>query len=133
MKIFIPLNYFFQKELHYNHDMEEMSYENFNTMGISEMVAIPGIGKTTAKRIASMRPFKTNNDLFKVRGLGATTLKKLGIEKVKKERRKWYTIEGKEYPQSACARDILTGEITFFWRIPKDRIQYLELEGKESA
>lgn len=106
----------------------ELNYKNFNTLTIREMCNIPGIGRTTAKRICAMRPFKTNNDLFKVKGLGNRTLKNVGIEKVKKERKKWmkhpYNSDGVDYPHNCFAIDHKTGQLDFFWRIPRDRRIY---------
>ena len=66
----------------------KLNYKDFNTLTLKEMCKLPGIGRTGAKRVCSMRPFKENNDLFKVKGLGKKTLNNLGIEKKKKER-KW--------------------------------------------
>ena len=42
----------------------KLSYKDFNTKTFKEIQAIPGIGRKTASAIVSMRPFKTDNDLF---------------------------------------------------------------------
>jgi hypothetical protein len=105
-----------------------MEYQEFNELTQSELITIEGIGKTTAKRIAAMRPFRSSDDLFKVNGLGKRTLNRLGIMKSTKPRKRWYNIEGKDYPQSAVAKDERSGIITFFWRIPREYRIYLELE-----
>jgi DNA uptake protein ComE-like DNA-binding protein len=33
-----------------------------------ELCKLPGVGRTTAKRILGFRPFRNNDDLFKVKG-----------------------------------------------------------------
>jgi len=88
-------------------------------MTVKELCNLPGVGRTTAKRILGMRPFRNNNDLFKVRGLGKKTLSGLGIEKPKKKKKKWYTIDGVDYPDFSLAKDKRSGNIDLFWRIPK--------------
>lgn len=104
------------------------SFEDFNEISFEKLCVIPGIGNKTAKRIVGWRPFKSNDDLFKVKGLGKTTLKRLGIEKVKKQRTKWMKNpsdnDGIEYPHSCFATDVKTNKIDFFWRIPRDRRLY---------
>jgi hypothetical protein len=103
-----------------------LNWRNFNEISYNKLCEIPGIGKKVAERIIANRPFRSDNDLFKIKGLGAKTLNKLGIEKTKKERKSWYLMEdGLEYPDFALARNILTGKIDFFWRIPKDKREYL--------
>lgn len=103
-----------------------LNWRNFNEISYNKLCEIPGIGKKVAERIIANRPFRSDNDLFKIKGLGARTLNKLGIEKTKKERKSWYLMEdGLEYPDFALARNILTGKIDFFWRIPKDKREYL--------
>jgi hypothetical protein len=104
----------------------ELNWKDFNEMSFAGICKLPGIGKKVAERIVSMRPFRGNNDLFKIKGLGARTLNRLGIEKIKKERKEWHLMEdGIEYPSYALARNILTNKIDFFWRIPKDKREYL--------
>jgi predicted DNA-binding helix-hairpin-helix protein len=104
----------------------QLNWEVFNEMSFTNICKIPGIGKKVAERIVSMRPFRTNNDLFKVKGLGYATLRKLGIEKAKKERKSWYLMpDGIEYPSYSLAKNNLTGQIDFFWRMPKERREYL--------
>ena len=66
-------------------EQTKLSYKDFNKFNDKELRALPGVGKLTAKNIVSMRPFRSSDDLFKVKGLGKTTLKNLGIEKTKKE------------------------------------------------
>lgn len=104
----------------------DLDWKDFNDMNYAQLCKLPGIGKKVADRILSMRPFRGNNDLFKIKGLGAKTLKNLGIEKVKKERKTWILMpDGIEYPSYSLALNTLTNTIDFFWRIPKDRRQYL--------
>ena len=108
----------------------KLSYKDFNAKTYKEIQAIPGIGKKTASSIVSMRPFKTDNDLFKVKGLGKGILLKLGIEKKKKPRKKWITIEGVDYPHYCFAFDERNIKIMdFFWRIPREyRLYYGKME-----
>ncbi len=104
----------------------ELNYKDFNEMSHTQICKLPGIGKKVADRIVSMRPFRSNNDLFKIRGLGKNTLKNLGIEKIKKERKSWYLMDdGIEYPTYCLAKNKLTGKIDFFWRMPKESRIYL--------
>ena len=98
----------------------KLNYKDFNEMTEKELCKIPGVGRTTAKRIVGFRPFRKNDDLFKVKGLGRKTLKDLGIEKTKKKKKKWYTIDGVDYPDNALARDKRYGTIDLFWRVPKE-------------
>ena len=111
----------------------KLSYKDFNKFNDKELRALPGVGKLTAKNIVSMRPFRSSDDLFKVKGLGATTLKNLGIEKTKKKRKKWIDVDGTMYPHYAFAFHEETGAMDFFWRIPKEfRLYYgREEESKE--
>jgi predicted nucleic acid-binding OB-fold protein len=103
-----------------------LNWTDFNEMAYNKMCQLPGIGKKVAERIIANRPYRSNNDLFKIKGLGTKTLNNLGIERSKKERKSWYLMEdGVEYPDSALAKNILTGKIDFFWRIPKDKREYL--------
>jgi len=108
----------------------KLSYKDFNTKTFKEICKVPGIGKKTAKNIVAMRPFKANNDLFKVKGLGKGILLKLGIEKKKKPRKKWFTIDGIEYPHYCFAFDERNPVIMdFFWRIPREyRLYYGKIE-----
>ena len=108
----------------------KLNYKDFNEKAYNEICKIPGIGKKTAKNIVSMRPFKTNNDLFKVKGLGRGILKKLGIEKKKKPRKTWFTINGVDYPHYCFAYDERNPEfMDFFWRIPREyRLYYGKIE-----
>ena len=52
----------------------KLNYKDFNEMTEMELCALPGVGRTTSKRIKGMRPFRNNDDLFKVKGLGKKTL-----------------------------------------------------------
>ena len=97
----------------------KLNYKDFNEMTEKELCNLSGVGRTTAKRILGMRSFRNNNDLFKVRGLGKKTLSGVGIEKTKKKKKKWYTVDGVEYPDFALAKDKRYGNIDLFWRIPK--------------
>lgn len=104
----------------------QLNWEDFNEMSYTSICKLPGIGKKVADRVLANRPFRSNNDLFKIKGLGSKTLNSLGIEKVKKERKKWFLMEdGIEYPYSSLAKNISTGKIDFFWRIPKEKREYL--------
>ena len=98
----------------------KLNYKDFNKMTVKELCNLPGVGRTTAKRIAGFRPFRNNDDLFKVKGLGKKTLSGFGIEKPKKKKKKWYTIDGVDYPDFALAKDKRYGNIDLFWRIPKE-------------
>lgn len=109
---------------------KKLNYKDFNEMSHKKMCQIPGIGKTTATRIIAMRPFRSNQDLFKIKGLGKATLERLGIKKEKKQRKKWlqhpYDDKGVDYPHYCFAHDTLTGQLDFFWRIPRERRKYYE-------
>ena len=102
----------------------KLNYKDFNTLTLKELCKVPGIGRTSAKRICAMRPYKEDNDLFKVKGLGKKTLNSLGIEKKKKERKKWmkhpYETDDVDYPHSCFAKHLKTGQLDFFWRIPRE-------------
>ncbi len=39
-------------------------------MNDKELRALPGVGRLTARNIVGMRPYRSSEDLFKVRGLG---------------------------------------------------------------
>jgi len=114
-------------------EVVKLSYRDFNAMNDKELRALPGVGKNTAKNIVSMRPFRSSDDLFKVKGLGKNTLAKVGIEKTKKKRKKWIDIDGTMYPHYTFAFHEVTGAMDFFWRIPKEfRLYYgREEESKE--
>lgn len=60
-----------------------MNIDDFNTISFSEMVKLPGVGRTTANRIVlyrSKRPISNAKDLLRIKGIGNNTLKKLGID-----------------------------------------------------
>jgi competence protein ComEA len=54
---------------------------NVNTAGIAELTTLPGIGQKLAERIIAQRqaagPFKSPEDLLKVKGIGEKNLKKV--------------------------------------------------------
>ena len=108
----------------------KLNYKDFNDKPYNEICKIPGIGKKTATNIVAMRPFRSNNDLFKVSGLGRTTLKRIGIEKAKKPRKTWFTVDGVDYPHYCFAYDKRYPDIMdFFWRIPREyRLYYGKVE-----
>ena len=108
----------------------KLNYKDFNDKPYNEICKIPGIGKKTATNIVAMRPFRSNNDLFKVTGLGPGTLKRVGIEKVKKPRKTWFTVDGVDYPHYCFAYDERYPDIMdFFWRIPREyRLYYGKVE-----
>ena len=111
----------------------KLSYKDFNKMNDKELRALPGVGKLTARNIVGMRPYRSSQDLFKVKGLGKNTLKKLGIEKKKKKRKRWIDVDGVQYPHYTFAFHEITGVMDFFWRIPREfRLYYgKEEESKE--
>lgn len=103
----------------------KLSYKDFNKMNDKELRALPGVGRNTAKNIVGMRPFRSSDDLFKVKGLGKNTLAKVGIEKTKKKRKKWIEVDDIMYPHYTFAFHEVTGAMDFFWRIPKEfRLYY---------
>jgi predicted DNA-binding helix-hairpin-helix protein len=110
----------------------EPNYQKFNEMSYKELCQLPGVGKTTAKRIIAQRPFRRDTDLFKVNGLGKGTLKKLGITKAVKQRKKWlyhpYQGDGVEYPHDCFAYDTRSGQLDFFWRIPRKYRNYYTVD-----
>tara|TARA_R110001606_G_scaffold264795_1_gene413458 strand:+ start:772 stop:1161 length:390 start_codon:yes stop_codon:yes gene_type:complete len=108
----------------------KLNYKDFNEKTYKAICKLPGIGKKTADNIVAMRPFRSNEDLFKIRGLGNNTLMKLGIEKKKKPRKTWFNINGVEYPHYCFAFDERYPEVMdFFWRIPREfRLYYGKLE-----
>ena len=66
----------------------KLNYKDFNKLTEKELCKLPGVGRTTTVRIIANRPYRSDNDLFKVKGLGKKTLKQLGIEKTKKKKKK---------------------------------------------
>ena len=57
----------------------KLNYKDFNKMTEKQLCKLPGVGRTTAKRVLGFRPFRNNDDLFKVKGLGKKTLKNAPI------------------------------------------------------
>lgn len=50
---------------------------DLNEASVGELDSLPGIGKTLAERIIAHRPYRTVDDLRKVKGIGDKTLEKL--------------------------------------------------------
>ena len=54
---------------------------NVNTAAAPQLIALPGVGKTTAERIIAYRsehgPFQNVDDLVNVKGIGKKTLEKM--------------------------------------------------------
>jgi competence ComEA-like helix-hairpin-helix protein len=50
---------------------------DLNTAGKEELMGITGIGPMLADRIIAGRPYKTVDDLLKVKGLGSKKLEKI--------------------------------------------------------
>ncbi|MFA8300483.1 MAG: DNA/RNA non-specific endonuclease [Hyphomicrobiales bacterium] len=50
---------------------------NINTASHKQLTSIDGIGTATANKIISKRPFRSINDLLKVKGIGPATLSKI--------------------------------------------------------
>ena len=73
----------------------KLNYKDFNKMTKRELCKVPGVGRTTAGRILGFRPFRNNE-------------------------KKWYTIDGVDYPDTALARDKRYGHVDLSWRIPKE-------------
>jgi len=51
---------------------------NLNTASKKELMSIKGIGPVLSERIIAGRPYKTIDDLLKVKGIGPKRLKKFG-------------------------------------------------------
>jgi len=97
----------------------KLNYKDFNKMTEQDLFNLKGVGRTTAKRVVGFRPFRSDDYLFKVKGLGKKTLNGFGIEKTKKKKKKWYSVDGVDYPDFALAKHKKYGHIDLFWRIPK--------------
>jgi hypothetical protein len=107
-----------------------MTVSDFNKLEFKELCALPGIGKSTAKRIAARRDkykFYTIDDLLKIKGLGKITLAKLGIEAPKKSTREKRVKELERYvsnftitPQQPFKDVEYNSRMTFFEDIVKD-------------
>lgn len=50
---------------------------DLNSASVGELEALPGIGRKTAERIISTRPYQSVDDLKRVKGIGDKTLEKL--------------------------------------------------------
>ncbi|BCX13820.1 MAG: hypothetical protein KatS3mg085_352 [Candidatus Dojkabacteria bacterium] len=50
---------------------------SINSSSLSELVALDGVGESTAQKIIENRPYSSINDLMKVPGIGEATLNKL--------------------------------------------------------
>jgi DNA uptake protein ComE-like DNA-binding protein len=59
----------------------KLNYKDFNEMSDKQLRKLPGVGRTTTIRIVANRPFRSNDDLFKVKGLGRKTLKRARYRK----------------------------------------------------
>jgi transcriptional accessory protein Tex/SPT6 len=106
-----------------------LSYQDFNELDEKALRKMDGIGKLVAVRIVLNRPFRSNKDLLKIKGLGKRTLVNLGVAfKTRAKRDKTtYTIDGQVIDVStrAYAKNIVTGKIDYFWRIDKSNRDYL--------
>lgn len=106
-----------------------ISYEYFNVMDADELTKLDGIGKLVAKRIILNRPFRTNKDLLKIKGLGKQTLTKLGIvlsTRAKKDKTEYFMDNVLvDVSTRAYAKNTNTGKVDYFWRIPREYRQYL--------
>ena len=50
---------------------------NVNTATVAELEALPGVGPAIARRIAEGRPYRSVNDLERVRGIGPKRLEEI--------------------------------------------------------
>lgn len=57
--------------------MTTQTLVNINTATLDELVSVPGIGPSLAKRIIDRRPYQEINDLVRVSGIGETSLEDL--------------------------------------------------------
>ncbi|MBN1264871.1 MAG: helix-hairpin-helix domain-containing protein [Anaerolineales bacterium] len=59
--------------------MDEKSHQgmNINTAAVEELVGLPGIGPDLAARIVEQRPYLSEEDLLKVKGIGQSLLSRL--------------------------------------------------------
>ncbi len=55
-------------------------------MNDKELRALPGVGKLTARNIVGMRPYRSSEDLFKVKGLGKNRSRNQYCKEKEKER-----------------------------------------------
>ena len=50
---------------------------NLNTATLTELESIPGVGEVLAKQIVANRPYRSIDDLLKIRGIGEKSLRGL--------------------------------------------------------
>lgn len=50
---------------------------NLNTATLTELESIPGVGEVIAKQIVANRPYRSIDDLLKIRGIGEKSLRGL--------------------------------------------------------
>ena len=50
---------------------------NINSASLSQLMSLPGIGQSYARRIIEGRPYSSVNELTKVKGIGPKTLEKI--------------------------------------------------------
>lgn len=55
---------------------EETILTNINTADVSDLIKLPGIGRSMAKRILQNRPYATIEELCRVKGIGSQSLEK---------------------------------------------------------